>query len=595
MVVQRARRSKHTQHQQQQSAQASGQQRGSATMAAPGASTHDAVNVKRVRSASADRQKSYSLYGASSAGSFRQSAPSSAAATYADSGHASEMRASKTQRLAGGMSVGRHWEDMGADEAGSRHATHASMVRDIRSGDGRDVMKHGGLVVDGDPDKTWVVGGKDGKRNSYCVPFLGARVRVCTKLGEGSSDAYFNATVGAYLPPTWRAGGSVGEEALWRVVFDHPGITPQDLDVDELLGAAALYTSFVRKRQCLEPFDRALSEKVTTAAATAAGKLGPCRSDGLLLGSVERAWGGGGGGSWSDLTKDAMGLWAKVSDGTGPGRSINPPEGLLGLGAGARELPAKLYGSITNGEAGEDRGMGKGFGAWLGLGRSADTVLGGGAAPGRSVDFPKLKKLDLEGMFVLRVLPDHGEVVGEITAKMNGGEKFEVSYESGAVEHLGLSDLATSLRAAMAMSPSDGWGVCGGGLVRRVCPTPFDVSAAQRKFLTSRPPEAGDGESGKGGAGGEGARSTAAAQGSAAEETVGVKCLNELLLRQERAALYVQMNDGVVCEHNGSLLLGRVCQLKPGKAKIHVSGFKVGDICACGCAMRIVRGNFRVV
>ena len=70
--------------------------------------------------------------------------------------------------------------------------------------------------------------GKDqgeGAETPACVPFLGARVRVRTQLGEEASDVLFNATVAAYLPPALEGGGKV--QALWRVMFDHPYITPQ--------------------------------------------------------------------------------------------------------------------------------------------------------------------------------------------------------------------------------------------------------------------------------------------------------------------------------------------------------------------------------
>jgi hypothetical protein len=55
-------------------------------------------------------------------------------------------------------------------------------------------------------------------------------VCVRTKLGEQNPDAFYDATVAAYLPPTWGSGEGEGvDEALWRVVFDHPMITPQVL------------------------------------------------------------------------------------------------------------------------------------------------------------------------------------------------------------------------------------------------------------------------------------------------------------------------------------------------------------------------------
>ena len=39
-------------------------------------------------------------------------------------------------------------------------------------------------------------------------------------------------------------------------------------------------------------------------------------------------------------------------------------------------------------------------------------------APSRDIDLSKLRGLDLEGMLVLRVLPNYGEAAGEIVSKL---------------------------------------------------------------------------------------------------------------------------------------------------------------------------------
>ena len=52
----------------------------------------------------------------------------------------------------------------------------------------------------------------------------------------------------------------------WR---DHPCIAGQDLDVQELLAAFALYTSHVRQRLSLAPIQKNLSKSVTDAAVAA--------------------------------------------------------------------------------------------------------------------------------------------------------------------------------------------------------------------------------------------------------------------------------------------------------------------------------------
>jgi hypothetical protein len=49
----------------------------------------------------------------------------------------------------------------------------------------------------------------------------------------------------------------------------HPFITGQDLDVQELLAAFALYTSHVRQRLSLAPIQKNLSKSVTDAAVAA--------------------------------------------------------------------------------------------------------------------------------------------------------------------------------------------------------------------------------------------------------------------------------------------------------------------------------------
>ena len=567
-VVQRARRTKRAQPQQH--GQTSTLQRSSDMPTMSRAryqsgnglgARNDALGAKRGRSASSDprlsldRQETYSRYSVANSAKTVYGHWENNASTYnAGGSNRNEVRASKVQRISGGESLGRYQENMGAEQSGSRDAAYKNMTRDVRLYGARDVVNFGSLAVDGDTEQSWVIGGTNGKRNESCVPFLGARVRVSTKLGQGSVDSYFNATVAAYLPPTWGTG--VGEQALWRVVFDHPCITPQDLDVDELLASAAMYTSFVRKRQSFEPVQRALPENVMAAAATAAGKFG-VSSNGLppseaANDATGKGWGVGGLGSQNSLVKDMKG-WAGTGGSSGRCRTFTCSD--IFWGGSERDLP---MGSI--GDGGDEKSNGN-IGCLPGM--------GGGA-----VDMLKLKDLDLEGMFILRVLPDHGEVVGEVTAQSNGGDTFEISYESGAVEQLNLKELATSLRATMVLSRKDGWGVSGSGLVRRITPSLAGVSAAQREFMTAR---AASAEAGKAGCSEKEIQPPKTVLGGsvATEEGVGVNDVNGILLRQERAALYVQMNDTVMCECNGSLLVGRVCQLKPGKAKVHVSGFKV--------------------
>ena len=388
------------------------------------------------------------------------------------------VRARKMSR----MTEGSGWEGGGSwGEGGVRTYTHARTREPPQSS-----KQHPALIED--TDEGW-------RRN--CVPFLGARVRVRTMLGAQNSEMFENATVAAYLPPTWQPGGGVegpAEEALWRVAFDHPYITPQDLDVDELLAAAALYTSHVRRRLSLSPVQKALSVEVTSAAAAAAGK---------------------GGMSCNGRSGGGKGVECYGGVGSGIGGSVeswNPKDWLDAGGGGAERVGV---GDILDGRA-------------------------------NRMDMEKLKTLDLESMFVLRVLPDYGEAVGEVIEK-GQDDMFEVHYENGSTEKLDLLQLAASLRDTMSLAHGDGWGSGRRGLAQRICPTPAEVATARQDLLK----EVAAGGSAGGVLAWRNSRNV-------------TRELNGVLLRQDRGNLHLQVNDSVLCECNGYLLDGKVCQLKPG-------------------------------
>jgi hypothetical protein len=376
--------------------------------------------------------------------------------------------------------------------------------------------------------------------------------------------------------------------------------------VDEMLAAAALYTSNVRRRQSLVPIQKAFSDGITVAAALAAGKNSSAhqRSLGVREGggveSFEPGWGLVSGRE----TMSCKGLGLHGASGFGGGRQLNTGEDLRRLGM--------LHVADAAGVSRE-------------LVLREEGVRGGFCMVGERMDLDKLKNLDLEGMFILRVLPDYGEAVGEVVAKEDAedGVHFEINFENGMIEKLSLTDFALSLKSTMALARGNGWGLGAGGLAQRICPMPSEVAAARQDLLR-------DESSAARGAGGSGAGGPAVAAeivraGGWHSSRAATRQLNTVLLMQERAALHVrdslpsaislytrelpyspvtawqyratplhgallrvcdclhywlsgqlgiivliadvgqvQLNESVMCECNGSLLLGRICQLKPG-------------------------------
>ena len=84
-------------------------------------------------------------------------------------------------------------------------------------------------------------------------------------------------------------------------------------------------------------------------------------------------------------------------------------------------------------------------------------------------------------------------------------------------------------------------------LAQRICPTPAEVATARQDLLK----EVAAGGSAGGVLAWRNSRNV-------------TRELNGVLLRQDRGNLHLQVNDSVLCECNGYLLDGKVCQLKPG-------------------------------